>query len=97
MAMFIYVRKFLLVMAEITTVKVSEKGQIALPVKTRNRMLIKQGDTLILIEEKDKLLLKKTDEIARQSYSEFGFLLKHSEAVAKKLWGSKSDDVWDTI
>ncbi len=84
-------------MTEITTVQVSEKGQIALPVKTRNRMHIKQGDTLILIEGKDKLLLKKVDELAEQSRGEFNFLLKHSEAVAKKFWSSKADDVWDTI
>lgn len=84
-------------MAEITTVKVSEKGQIALPVKIRNSLRIKQGDTLILIEENGKLFLKKTDELVKQSHSEFAYLLTHSEAVAKKFWGSKADDVWDTI
>ncbi len=28
---------------------------------------------------------------------EFKDLLKHSEQVAKKLWGNKTDDVWDKV
>lgn len=28
---------------------------------------------------------------------EFQHLLKHSETVAKQFWGTKADDVWDSI
>ena len=84
-------------MTDIKTVKVSEKGQIAIPLDIRESIGIKQGDTLMLIQEEDKLLLQKTDNIKKEVKDEFKHLLKHSEDVAKKFWSSKADDVWDEI
>ncbi len=84
-------------MAEITTVKVSEKGQIAIPVDIREIAGIKSGDTLLLIQDEDKILLQKTKKPIKQLKEEFLPLLKQSESVARKLWGTKADDVWDNI
>ncbi len=84
-------------MTDIKTVKVSEKGQIAIPLDIRESIGIRQGDTLMLIQEEDKLLLQKTDNIKKEVKDEFKHLLKHSEDVAKKFWSSKADDVWDEI
>ncbi len=84
-------------MTDIKTVKVSEKGQIAIPLDIRESIGIRQGDTLMLIQEEDKLLLQKTDNIKKEAKDEFKHLLKHSEDVAKKFWSSKADDVWDEI
>ena len=84
-------------MMELKTVKVSEKGQIAIPADIREQIGIKKGDTLILIQENHRLLLQKAEHVGREAKNEFEHLLKHSEEVAKKFWGTKADDVWDTL
>lgn len=84
-------------MLEIKTVKVSEKGQIAIPADIRESVGIHKGDTLILIKEEKRILLQKAEELGKEAKDEFKHLLKHSEEVAKKFWSSKADDVWDTI
>ncbi len=40
-------------------VKVLSKGQITLPKNVRKKLGIKNGDSLVLEEEKDKIVLKK--------------------------------------
>lgn len=84
-------------MAEMTAVKVSEKGQIAIPADIRETIGIKAGDTLILIQDKDKILLQKTTLAAKRLKNEFLPLIKASERVAKKFWGTKADEHWDKI
>ncbi len=81
----------------VKTVKVSDKGQISIPVDIRVLAGIHQGDDLIIIQEGEKIMLGKATTIAQQTKKEFSDLLKHSEHVAKKLWGSKEDDIWDTV
>ena len=81
----------------IKTVKISEKGQIAIPQEIREAANLRQGDELIIIEEEGKLLLEKPQKIARQVRENFKDLLKNSEGVAKKLWSTKADDIWDTV
>jgi len=84
-------------MLEVKTVKVSEKGQIAIPADVRESIGIKQGDTLVLIQEEKGILLQKAEQVSKKVKDEFSYLLKHSEDVAKKFWGTKADDIWDTI
>ena len=84
-------------MMDIKTVKVSEKGQIAIPADFRQEIGIKQGDTLVLIREHDRLLLQKAEHLSKEAKDEFAHLLKHSDEVAKQFWGTHADDVWDTI
>ena len=84
-------------MIDMKTVRVSEKGQIAIPSDMREHVGIKKGDTLVLIQEKGRILLQKVEPIKEDARGEFEHLLKHSESVAKKFWSSKADDVWDTI
>ncbi len=76
---------------EAKIVKVTGKGQISLPVHVREATGIQEGDRLLLVQEGQAILLKKVAK------SDFKDLLKHSEKVAKKLWGTKADDIWDTV
>tara|TARA_Y100000310_G_C20701281_1_gene830136 strand:- start:8740 stop:9021 length:282 start_codon:yes stop_codon:yes gene_type:complete len=78
----------------IRTVKVSEKGQIAIPKEVREKSGIKKGDVLIVYQDKDKIMLEKDSLVLDDDFSD---LLKHSEAVAKKLWDNKYDEIWDTV
>lgn len=76
---------------ETKIIKVTDKGQISLPVGMRESLKIKQGDELFITKNVDTLVIKK---IKRE---DFNYLLKHSEKVAKKLWDNKEDEVWDNV
>ena len=76
---------------ETKIIKVTNKGQISLPVGMRESLKIKQGDELVITKNEDAIILKK---IRRE---DFRYLLKHSEKVAKKIWDNKEDGVWDNV
>ena len=76
---------------ETKIIKVTDKGQISLPVGLRESLNIKQGDELLITKTNDTVILKKVKS------SDFKGLLKHSEKVAQKLWSSKEDDIWDSV
>ena len=82
---------------KVKTVKVSDKGQIAIPREVREEAGIKKGDDLILIHEKGKIMLEKVEEISKEVKEDFKDLLAHSEKVAKRLWENPEDEVWDTV
>ncbi|MEK6926985.1 MAG: AbrB/MazE/SpoVT family DNA-binding domain-containing protein [Nanoarchaeota archaeon] len=76
---------------DIKIIKVTDKGQISLPVGMREALQIKYGDELLMTKNNNALIIKK---IKKEDFSD---LLKHSEKVAKKLWGNKEDEVWDNV
>lgn len=79
------------------TIRVSEKGQISIPSDIRKELNIKKGGQLLLVKKGDKILIEKSSKVSRKFSSEFNFMLKHAEKVAKKLWGNKEDEVWDKL
>lgn len=79
------------------TIKVSEKGQIAIPSDIRKELGIKRGEELLLVKQGDKILIEKSSRFSKRFAGEFNFMLKHAEKVAKKLWENKEDEVWDKL
>jgi AbrB family looped-hinge helix DNA binding protein len=73
------------------TVKVSEKGQIAIPKEIRNTLDIHKGDELLLIAEGDIIILEK---IKKESFKD---LLKLSEKTANKIWDNEEDEIWNEL
>jgi len=80
----------------IKTIRVSDKGQIALPVDVRKSANIKIGDNLILIQKGKRIMIEKTDLVERKVEDDFKDLLKLSELSLKNLWNNKQDEVWNT-
>ena len=76
---------------DIKIIKVTDKGQISLPVGMRESLQIKFGDELLMTRNNDALIIKKV----KKEY--FSDLLKHSEKVAEKLWMNKEDEIWDSV
>jgi len=72
-------------------IKVTNRGQISLPVGMRDSLKIKQGDELIVTKNEDAIVIKKVKR------EDFSYLLKHSEKVARKLWENKEDEAWDNV
>ena len=80
----------------IKTIRVSDKGQIALPVEVRESANIKIGDNLILIQKGKRIMIEKTDLVESKVEDDFKDLLKLSELSLKNLWDNEQDKVWNT-
>lgn len=76
---------------ETKIIKVTDKGQISIPIEIRKSIGIDVGDELIAIRNGETICLKKIKK------DDFKDLLKHSERVASKLWNNKEDEIWDTV
>jgi len=76
---------------ETKIIKVTDKGQISLPIEIRNSLEIKEGDNLFIARDKNTIVIKKIKK------EDFSYLLKYSEEVAKKLWDNKEDEVWNNV
>lgn len=76
---------------EAEIISVTDKGQISLPTGMRKSARIERGDKLFAVQDGEMIILEKVKK------DDFKDLLKHSEKAAKKLWGSKKDDIWNTV
>ena len=77
-------------------VKVSDKGQISLPVEIQRETGIKKGDELLLIRKDQRIVLEKVGRIAQALEDEFVDLQEITEASLRQMWLSKREDVWNT-
>jgi AbrB family looped-hinge helix DNA binding protein len=76
---------------ETKIVKVTDKGQISIPIEIRNSIGINNGDELFVINNGDSVIMRKIKK------SDFRDLLKHSEKTAIKLWDNKEDEIWNNV
>ncbi len=76
-------------MTEIITV--GEKGQIVIPKKMREDLMIAKGTKLIVHEEKDKISIKPAKLTEKQ------LLMLLSETSLKKTWDNPYDERWDDV
>jgi len=81
---------------EIKTVKVSDKGQIAIPSSIREKIGIDKGDELILCENEGKILIQKLNKISKSIKDDFKDILKYNQDSLKEVWDNKEDDIWAT-
>ena len=79
----------------IKTVKVSEKGQIAIPSSVRQKLGIQRGDNLILFEIEGKILLEKQQKVSEKMKEEFEDILHFSEQSLKEVWDNPEDERWN--
>lgn len=85
-------------MTEVAVVTVSEKGQIVLPKKTREKLHLKKGEKLLLIEEGEKISLSKISNLMKnKNISESLSTMFASEKTLAKDWSFKGDDIWDEL
>ncbi len=78
----------------IKTVKISDKGQIAIPQSIRDEIGLERGDELLIIQQDGRILLEKSQRINALIQDDFKDMLKLSEKSLKKIWGNKKDNVW---
>ena len=77
------------------TVRISDKGQIAIPTEMQREMKIGKGDELLLMKKGDRIVLEKPKKFAQRLEDEFKDIEFLSESSLKKLWSYKGDDIWN--
>ena len=80
----------------IKSIKVSDKGQIAIPNSIRQRLGIQRGDDLILFEIDGKLLLEKQKKVSEKYKDEFKDIIHFSEQSLKSVWDNPEDEIWNS-
>lgn len=65
-------------MVNIATTKMSSKGQVVIPIHMRKA--IKAGDTLLVIENNDSILLKRADDLDKKFEEDLEFARRTKEA-----------------
>lgn len=78
---------------EVKTVKISDKGQISIPKDIREEMKLKQGETLIMIAENNRIVLSRAKDFVGNREGVNTMLA--SEGALKKDWDNKYDDRWN--
>ncbi len=89
-----FINKFNLTKLTMELIKVSSRGQIVIPEGIRQKYGIKQGTKLILVEQKDSLLLKKEDFLERElvgDKDDYGWLVV-AESTLKDVWDNAKDE-----
>ena len=79
----------------VKTVKVSNKGQISIPLEIREQTGISKGDELILIQSGKKILIEAAGNVSKKAEDDFSDIIKLSEKSLIKLWDNKSDEIWN--
>lgn len=77
---------------ETRTVTVSDKGQIAIPVEMRNSIGISRGDTLVLVQDGERILVEKSKTVAKGVAKDFA---KLKQELAS--WDNLSDEALDNF
>jgi len=80
-------------MSELSTTRMSSKGQIVIPENIRKKLNLKEGTQFVVVGEKDVVMLKT---ITAPEMDEFDSLIKQARAQAK-LAGLKKSDVTDAV
>jgi AbrB family looped-hinge helix DNA binding protein len=75
---------------ETKIIKVTDKGQISLPIQIRDSVGINVGDELIITRSGETICLKKINE------EDFSDLLKLREISLKEIWDNEEDEIWNT-
>jgi AbrB family looped-hinge helix DNA binding protein len=77
------------------TIKVSKKGQIAIPSDIRADMGINEGDELLLLKKGKRIMLEKASEFSVELEEEFEDLLLLTENSLRKMWENEEDEIWE--
>jgi len=80
---------------QIKTIKVSEKGQIAIPKEMRENIGIKDGEELLIFQLEDQILIQKAKKASKMMEDNFSDILIFNQNSLKEVWDNKEDDYWN--
>lgn len=77
-------------------VRVQEKGQVTIPTKLRKKLNLKKGDTVMVIETKDGLLIKPAEVVLTEALDEMGKALK-SDGISLEEWVERGREIREKL
>jgi AbrB family looped-hinge helix DNA binding protein len=77
-------------------VRVQEKGQVTIPTKLRRKLNIKKGDTVMMIETKDGLLIKPAEIVLSETLDEMGKVLK-ADGITLEEWMERGREIREKL
>ncbi len=80
-------------MANVSTTKMSSKGQIVIPEIIRKQLNLKPGSQFVVVGDKDVVILKN---ISPPALNEFDDLIAEARRQGKKV-GLKKSDILDAV
>lgn len=80
-------------MANVSTTKMSSKGQIVIPEIIRKQLNLKPGSQFVVVGDKDVVILKS---ISPPALNEFDDLIAEARREGKKV-GLKKSDILDAV
>lgn len=81
---------------KIRTVSVNERGQIVIPEDMRKDFGIESNTTLVMIERKGEIVIKKEADVLNAIEEEDKFWKSLSKVSMAKAW-NKEDRIWDKL
>jgi AbrB family looped-hinge helix DNA binding protein len=75
-------------MADVSTTRMSSKGQVVIPENIRKKLNLKVGSQFVVVGDKDVVILKN---ISPPSIDEFGDLIAEARKKGKQAGIKKSD------
>ena len=79
----------------IKIVKVSDKGQIAIPQEIRESLGIDKGDEIVIIQDSGKVLIEKASNLAKKLEDDFKDVKKLTELSLREVWDNEEDNIWE--
>jgi len=76
-------------------VKVSDKGQISIPMDMQRAIGIKKGDELLLIRKGRKIVLERPEGVIDLLEDDFADIQSITEASLGQMWLRKEEDIWN--
>ena len=84
-------------MNNVSILTVSEKGQIVLPKETRDRLRVKKGTKLLLVETKNGVNLRRVPDLTKDKLTKGLETMIASESALAKDWDNIEDSAWDNV
>lgn len=78
----------------ITTVTLSEKGQIAIPQSVRESIGLIKGDELVMLQLNGRIILEKSKKVEKKLIEDWSDITKLNESSLKEIWDNDQDDIW---
>jgi AbrB family looped-hinge helix DNA binding protein len=77
-------------------VRVQEKGQVTIPTRLRRKLNIKKGDTVMMIEAENGVLIMPAEVVLTEALDEMGKALK-ADGVALDEWIEHSRQIREKL
>jgi len=81
----------------VRTARLTDKGQLTLPVDALRALNARKGTEFLLIQEAERILLVKATAVGQAVVDDLGGWSALSAPALHELWNNEEDDVWNEI